>query len=123
MPTPTIVGTTKGSSFGVPQTIVGIVFESADYDNKIESTPFPDQNGNTTAVAYYNPYIDISLKGMLVNGTTFTGTLGTVLSLSAIPNYLGVTGGSTILEQVKISDASAKWRSIDLAAKYMPGVS
>jgi hypothetical protein len=122
MPTPTVIGTTKGI-FSHTETQTGLVFESVDYDYNTESVEFPDINSEPTAVAYFNGTVDISLKGFIVSGTAWSGTLASALTLSStMPAYLktGNTGGTTIIESIKIATASKAWRSIEIGAKYRP---
>ena len=121
MSTPTIIGTTKGS-FGTNQVITGLVIETVDWDCNTENVPFPDRNSNTTAVAYFNEDATANIKAYLVAGTTFTGTLASTLSLSAMPAKLKAnnSGGTSIIENIKISEAMKDWQKIDITAKYYP---
>lgn len=123
MPAATIIGTTKGT-LGVSETQTGIVFETCDYSYNNEKVPFPDRYGATTAVAYLDEKTEISLKGYMVAGATWNGTLASTMTLSGMPPALkaGNTGGSCIFESIKISDASKNWRSIELGLTYYPNV-
>ena len=124
MAAPTIIGTTKGN-FGITQTLTGLVIESIDWDYNTENVPFPDRYSQTTAVAYFNEDATANIKGYMVSGTSFTGTLASSLTLAEMPEHLkaGNTGGTSIIENIKISEAMKDWQKLDITAKYYPGVS
>ena len=119
----TIIGSTKGT-FSVDQVITGLVIETIDYDYQTENVPFPDRYSQTTAVAYLNESTNISIKAYTLAGTSFTGTLASSLTLSAMPAFLkaGNTGGTSIIENIKISDAAKDWRKLDMTVVYYPNV-
>ena len=123
MALPTIIGTTKGY-FGNLNSYTGLILETEDYDYKNESVDFPDGNSTTVAVAYFNETADVSFKGYVLNGTNWTGTLASTMSLSSMPSYYksGVVTGTTIVESIKIGNSSKDWRKIDISCRHLPGV-
>lgn len=122
----TITGTIKGI-LSTSQTVTGLVVHSVDFNYQVDKIPFEDKDGNVTSVAYHNPTIQVDLKGEMLAGGTFTATLASTLSLSAIPAHLptgtSTSGGSTIIESIKIGEAIKQYKSVDIGAMYYPSVS
>lgn len=118
-----ILGTTKGV-FGINQAITGLVVHSVSFSPKVDATDFYNQEADITSVGYTNPTMDFSIDGEILAGTTFTGTVASVITLSGIPAYLpsGYTGTTAISESMNLQTEFKSWQKLTIGGRVLPKV-
>lgn len=121
----TILGTKKGILTTPSLSATGIVFDSVDFDYTSESLPFLDEFGDTASVGYIDNKVTITASGFLLAGTAFTGTINSAITTITIPAHLptGNTGGTAIIENIKIGQPRKDYQKVELTITYYPKVS
>ena len=119
-----ILGTTKGI-FGVSQTVTGMVIHSVSFSFKPEETDFYNQEGDISSVGFTNPMMEFTLDGEYLSGTSYSGTVASTITLSAIPAHLpsGYTsGGSSIVNSINIGEDFKGWKTLSIGGRHLPKV-
>lgn len=117
----TILGNTKGI-LGFTNTVTGLVLETSDYDFNGEDLEFLNESGDATAFTQTNQKADFTLKGYLIAGTAYSGTINSLITLT-IPAYItGNTGGSAIIKTIKLSEGNKQWKGLEIGGTYYPHV-
>ncbi len=118
-----IQGTTKGI-FGINQAITGLVVHSVSFNSKVDETDFYNQDADVTSVGFTNATMDFSIDGELLAGTSFTGTVASVVTLSGIPAHMpsGYTGTTAITNSINLQTEFKSWQKLTMSGRVLPKV-
>ena len=116
-----LLGTT--GNWGIPQDEAGLLIVDLSFDFSNEQKELLDKGGEIIGLALYKEKADIKLSGYVAKTSSFSGKIGTALTLAnTVPAHLSTTGGTTIITQVSRSLNNEDFEKIDISAVHYPYV-
>ena len=113
----TTIGT-QGLVFGLTAETIGVV-QSFSETRNIEKNEVRNQQGEITAVGFYNPTTAYSLSVAITGANTSLTVGGSYASLA----NAAATAGSTRIDSIAINKTNTGFVTIDISATGYPNVS
>ena len=115
----THIGTT--GNWGIPNEQTGLILYESSFDYSQQEKQVLTISGEVGGIVFYQQKVEVKLSGLVPKTSPFNGKLGAVLALSnAIPDHLGIAGGTTIIMQINRTLANEDFEKIDVTAVHYP---
>jgi hypothetical protein len=102
----------------------GIIIESIEETNRNEKNYIKNHVGERTGRSDYDQSITIRLSGKLTSSGGFSQKLGAALTMAnSVPNtslHGSISGGMTLIDEIKRSPAAEDWHGIEVDAEFLP---